>query len=455
MVDVGPTASRTTSNPAMPRRGSGMVTTETTTTTTTAGTTGATGGTSSLSREEAIRELEALRRRGYYRGPGVERADRAEVERVEQYVKEDAPVVEEHVRTKQYHEIIPTVKREREVAEIRHAVLPIREKAREDTVVTERVLPELRQEDYRLGIRHAACEEERRRNREISERLSRGYHEELPTEHEYRYSKPRVEEVVRPRIIHEVHPVVQREIDRERIEREYLPVRERIIEGVRVSEDIEVLKPMTRDEWERSHGLAHYQAAGWRQDDEFLRRERIFDDLYGGRPLEPRRTASGLAPGATTTTERRYIDEPLPRLTLYIDEPRRYADEPRRYADEPLRRYADEPLRRYADEPRASYAREPPITSYRSGEPVYSRGVGEPRGGLTRAADTLLGRERYAPAPGYASRGPDVPLTRGGSESYSRYDDRYSGYGGGPYRGLTESRGYGQPGDLRPGSAFR
>ncbi|KNE60076.1 hypothetical protein AMAG_05507 [Allomyces macrogynus ATCC 38327] len=396
MVDVGPTASRTTNNPAMPRRGSGMVTAETTTTTT-AGTTSGTGGTSSLSREEAIRELEALRRRGYYRGPGVERADRAEVERAEQYVKEDAPVVEEHVRTKQYHEIIPTVKREREVAEIRHAVLPIREKAREDTVVTERMLPELRQEDYRLGI----SEEERRRNREISERLSRGYHEELPTEHEYRYSKPRVEEVVRPRIIHEVHPVVQREIDRERIEREYLPVRERIVEGVRVSEDI-----------------------------------------------EPRRTASGLAPGATTTTttERRYAEEPLPRSTRYIDEPRRYADEP---------------LRRYADEPRTAYAREPPITSYRSGEPVHSRGVGEPRGGLTRAADTLLGRgERYAPASGYASRGPDVPLSRGASESYSsRYgdvrDDRYAGYGGGPYRGLTESRGYGQPGDLRPGSAFR
>ncbi|KAJ3370326.1 hypothetical protein GGF31_004156 [Allomyces arbusculus] len=447
MVDVGPTASRTTSNPSMPRRGSGMVTTETTTTTTAGTTSAGTGGTSSLSREEAIRELEALRRRGYYRGPGVERADRAEVERAEQYVKEDAPVVEEHVRTKQYHEIIPTVKREREVAEIRHAVLPIREKAREDTVVTERVLPELRQEDYRLGI----SEEERRRNREISERLSRGYHEELPTEHEYRYSKPRVEEVVRPRIIHEVHPVVQREIDRERIEREYLPVRERIVEGVRVSEDIEVLKPMTRDEWERSHGVAHYQAAGWRQDDEFLRRERIFDELYGGRPIEPRRTASGLVPGATTTTttERRYVEEPLPRSTRYIDEPRRYADEP-------LRRYADEPLRRYADEPRTAYGRgEPPITSYRSGEPVYSRGVGEPRGGLTRAADTLLGRERYAPASGYASRGPDVPLSRGASESYYPRDDRYAGYGGGPYRGLTESRGYGQGGDLRPGSAFR
>jgi hypothetical protein len=256
----------------------------------------------------------------------VEKAQKIRLDRADEYAYESAPVSEEHVRTRAVHEVIPTIHRERDVAEIRHAVLPVRERIREAPVMSERILGEIREPEYRTRI----SEEERRKNQSISQRLGQAVHEELPVEHEYIYEAPRVAEIVRPRIIHEVHPVIQRDIEREHYEREYLPIHERIIEGPRVSERVEVLKPITREEWERSRGGPVYKEAGWRYgrdaDDLFREERSMFEDLsLGERPL--RSHQGKYRPIETRHQEDTFRDEeyrsrrvdprpPLPRHTL-------------------------------------------------------------------------------------------------------------------------------------------
>ncbi|KAL7751272.1 hypothetical protein RI367_003131 [Sorochytrium milnesiophthora] len=209
-------------------------------------------------RGEAVRQLETLREKGYYRGP-QERANQYEYNRAQQYVMEDAPVTEERIRSRKVHEIIPTVTREHEVTEVRHAVLPIKEKVREDLTYSERQLSDIRGREYRVGYN----EEERMKSQRIGQQVARATREELEAEHEYIYNRPVVKEVIRPRIVHEIHPVVQREIEREHHERQYLPVHERIVEGPRVREDVEMLPALSREEWEarRTQGIG--RELGW------------------------------------------------------------------------------------------------------------------------------------------------------------------------------------------------
>ncbi|KAI9219276.1 hypothetical protein BC828DRAFT_416607 [Blastocladiella britannica] len=228
---------------------------------------------------ESNKELEALRARGFYRGPGMEgAASRASAGVVDEYVKEDAPVVEEKVHKRTVHEVLPQVHRERDVSEIKHAVLPIHDRVREERTYSERQLGEIREQELRVG----ASEEERRRNSAIASRLSHGYHQEMPTEHEYRYMRPEVEELERRHVVHVVHPVVQRQIEKEHYEREYLPIREHIVEGARVSDEVEVLRPLTRDEWEATHGRTMYGRSGWRhgrEAEQYLEREHVLDEF--------------------------------------------------------------------------------------------------------------------------------------------------------------------------------
>ncbi|ORZ40253.1 hypothetical protein BCR44DRAFT_1424709, partial [Catenaria anguillulae PL171] len=163
----------------------------------------------------------------------------------QEYVKASAPVLEERVRKHAIHEIVPMVMREREVAEVRHTVLPIHQHIRPGRTYSERRLPEINEPEYRVGT----SKTELGKNRALAERLSKGYMEELPTEHEYVYRKPRVEEVVR---------LLQRHVNRIHHERTYASIHEGVLESPRVIEQVDVQTGMSEDEW-----MALRQHAVW------------------------------------------------------------------------------------------------------------------------------------------------------------------------------------------------
>ncbi|KAI9140339.1 hypothetical protein BKA69DRAFT_518782 [Paraphysoderma sedebokerense] len=149
--------------------------------------------------------------------------------------KHEGTMVQELPHQKMIHEITPRVERERERLEIRHAVQPIHETTYAPPTFSERELPPMQGK----VVREEMSPEEREKERRIRSMIERPTTEyrDLPPMHETHYARePVIREKVKPRVIYDIHPVLHREVIRPHIEKEYVPIREKIFEGPRVSD---------------------------------------------------------------------------------------------------------------------------------------------------------------------------------------------------------------------------
>eukprot|EP01119_Soliformovum_irregulare_P006854 TRINITY_DN19271_c0_g1_i1.p1 TRINITY_DN19271_c0_g1~~TRINITY_DN19271_c0_g1_i1.p1 ORF type:complete len:214 (-),score=84.33 TRINITY_DN19271_c0_g1_i1:183-824(-) len=139
--------------------------------------------------------------------------------------KERATVVHEVVHKTEKIEVQPVIERERETLEVQEIIQPLHEREVLPTEVKYGVLPQVNTADV--------VESDAAYRQQHDEFVNKFHSSTLvePTIRSTTELTPIVHEIIKPKIIEEIQPVLEREVEKTTIIKETLPIHERIVEA--------------------------------------------------------------------------------------------------------------------------------------------------------------------------------------------------------------------------------
>ncbi|KAJ3042167.1 hypothetical protein HDV00_008054 [Rhizophlyctis rosea] len=162
---------------------------------------------------------------------------------------QNAPVVKEHVHAREKEEITPVIEREREETIVNQVVQPVKDTRHE--VHHHQATNAPIQNEVIEDISNAEAEKyQRNRAQHQSTRTVEGH-----GVHSAHVTAPIVHERVKPHVVEEIQPVIEREIQEEHVVHRIQPVQERVVKAPVVGET-RYNAPISQEEWEARGGSA-------------------------------------------------------------------------------------------------------------------------------------------------------------------------------------------------------